>query len=135
LALLVTNSSAIKSHGAPQFLPIRDHLRVAANRDPAVCDDPDRLDIRRRDAQPIQTFGSGAHYCLGANLARLELAEALAVMTRRIPNPRRTGPAPCKPVSALAGPVTLPIEFDPTAKSLTASKISDADRCVTDSSK
>jgi cytochrome P450 len=84
----------------------------AANRDPAVCSNPDRLDIRRTGVPPIQTFGSGMHYCLGANLARLELAEALTVMTRRMPNARRTGPAPWKPVNALGGPITLPIEFD-----------------------
>jgi cytochrome P450 len=84
----------------------------AANRDPAVCDDPDRLDISRVGIPPIQTFGGGMHYCLGANLARLELAEALTVMTRRMPNARRTGPAPWKPVTALGGPITLPIEFD-----------------------
>ena len=84
----------------------------AANRDPAVCDDPDRLDISRLGSPPIQTFGGGMHYCLGANLARLELAEALAVMTRRMPNARRTGPAPWKPVNALGGPISLPIEFD-----------------------
>ena len=83
-----------------------------ADRDPAVCDDPDRLDISRVGAPPIQTFGGGMHYCLGANLARLELAEALAVMTRRMPNARRTGPAPWKPVNALGGPISLPIEFD-----------------------
>ena len=85
---------------------------AAANRDPAVCDEPDRLDISRVGAPPIQTFGGGMHYCLGANLARLELAEALAVMTRRMPNARRTDPAPWKPVTALGGPITLPIEFD-----------------------
>lgn len=84
----------------------------AANRDPAVCDDPDRLDISRVGAPPIQTFGGGMHYCLGANLARLELAEALTVMTRRLPNARRTGPAPWKPVTALGGPITVPIAFD-----------------------
>jgi cytochrome P450 len=84
----------------------------AANRDPAVCDDPDRLDISRVGAPPIQTFGGGMHYCLGANLARLELAEALAVMTRRMPNAQRVGPAPWKPVNALGGPIALPIEFD-----------------------
>jgi cytochrome P450 len=86
----------------------------AANRDPAVCDEPDRLDIRRKGAPPIQTFGGGMHYCLGAHLARLELAEALKVITRRMPNARRTGPAPWKPVNALGGPITLPIAFDPT---------------------
>lgn len=84
----------------------------AANRDPAVYDDPDRLDITREDAPPMQTFGAGAHYCLGANLARLELAEALTVITRRMPNARRTGPATWKPLTAVSGPATLPIAFD-----------------------
>jgi cytochrome P450 len=84
----------------------------AANRDPAVFDDPDRLDITRQGAPPIQTFGAGAHYCLGANLARRELAEARAVMARRMPNARRTGPAPWKPRSGMSGLTALPIEFD-----------------------
>ena len=84
----------------------------AANRDPAVYDDPDRLDITRADAPAMQTFGAGMHYCLGANLARLELAEALTVMAQRMPNARRTGPAPWKPLTAISGPATLPIEFD-----------------------
>jgi cytochrome P450 len=85
---------------------------AAANRDPAVYDDPDRLDITREGAQAMQTFGAGIHYCLGANLARLELAEALAIMARRMPHARRTGPAPWKPLTALSGPITLPIAFD-----------------------
>lgn len=85
---------------------------AAANRDPAVYDDPDRLDITRKDAPPMQTFGAGMHYCLGANLARLELAEALSVMTRRMPNVRRSGPAPWKPLTGISGPIALPIEFD-----------------------
>jgi cytochrome P450 len=87
---------------------------AAANRDPAVYDDPDRLDITRVGAAPMQTFGAGMHYCLGANLARLELSEALTVMARRMPNARRTGPAPWKPLTAISGPATLPIEFDPS---------------------
>jgi cytochrome P450 len=84
---------------------------VAANRDPAVYDDPDRFDITREDAPAILTFGGGVHYCLGANLARLELAEALKVLTRRWPNPRVVGPAPWKPMVSLSGPTSLPIEF------------------------
>jgi cytochrome P450 len=86
---------------------------AAANRDPAVYDDPDRLDITRVGAPAMQTFGAGMHYCLGANLARLELAEALATMAQRMPNARRTGPAPSKPLTGLSGPTTLPIEFGP----------------------
>jgi cytochrome P450 len=83
----------------------------AANRDTAVYDDPDRLDISREGAPAILTFGGGVHYCLGANLARLELAEALKVLTRRMPDPRRTGPAPWKPMMGMSGPASLPIEF------------------------
>ena len=47
----------------------------AANRDPDVFDDPDQLDITRDAAPSMLTFGNGAHYCLGAHLARIELAE------------------------------------------------------------
>jgi cytochrome P450 len=85
---------------------------AAANRDPAVYDDPDRFDITREGAAPMQTFGAGAHYCLGANLARRELAEALSVMARRMRNLRRTGPASWKPMVGITGPATLPIAFD-----------------------
>jgi cytochrome P450 len=84
----------------------------SANRDPAVYDDPDRLDIAREGAPPMQTFGAGAHYCLGANLARLELSEALSAMARRMPNARRSGPAPWKPLTGISGPTTLTIKFD-----------------------
>jgi len=85
---------------------------AAANRDPAVYDDPDCLDITREGPATMPTFGGGIHYCLGAHLARLELAEALRVITQRMPNPHRTGPAPWKPLEGITGPTTLPIEFD-----------------------
>jgi cytochrome P450 len=84
---------------------------MAANRDPAIYDDPDRFDIARKDVPPILTFGGGAHYCLGANLARRELAEALTVLTRRLSVTHRTGPAPWKSLLGMTGPTTLPIEF------------------------
>jgi cytochrome P450 len=85
---------------------------AAANRDPAIYDDPGRFDITRKGLPPILTFGAGVHYCLGANLARLEIAEALKTVTRRISSPRRTGPAPWKPFFGLSGPTSLPIAFD-----------------------
>ena len=85
---------------------------AAANRDPTVYEDPARVDITREGAPPILTFGGGAHYCLGANLARRELAEALNVLTQRLLNPRISGPAPWKPMLTLSGPMSLPIEFD-----------------------
>ena len=85
---------------------------AAANRDPAVYDDPDRVDITREGAPPILTFGGGVHYCLGANLARREIAEALGVLAHRMRNPRIAGPVPWKPMVSLSGPKSLPIEFD-----------------------
>ncbi|OMB91734.1 cytochrome P450 [Mycobacterium colombiense] len=85
---------------------------AAANRDPSVYDSPDRVDITRDDPPAMLTFGGGVHYCLGAHLARLELTEALRVITERMPHPRRTGPAPWKAVSGITGPMTLPLEFD-----------------------
>lgn len=83
----------------------------AANCDPAIYPDPDRFDITRDDPPPILSFGGGAHYCLGANLARLELADALRILAHRMPNIRRVGPAPWKPMLGLSGPTSLPIEF------------------------
>jgi cytochrome P450 len=86
---------------------------AAANRDPAVYDDPDRLDISRKPSTPILSFGGGAHYCLGSHLARLELCEALSIITRRMPNPRRSMPVRWKQITGITGPIALPLEFDP----------------------
>jgi len=83
----------------------------AANCDPTVYPDPDRFDITREAPPAILTFGGGVHYCLGANLARLELAEALGVLAHRLPNLRRAGPAPWKPMLGMSGPTSLPIAF------------------------
>ncbi|CDP88532.1 MULTISPECIES: cytochrome P450 [Mycolicibacterium] len=84
----------------------------AANRDQTVYDDPARFDITREDPPPILTFGGGVHYCLGANLARVELSEALTILTRRLANPRVAGPVPWKPLLGLSGPTSLPLAFD-----------------------
>jgi cytochrome P450 len=85
---------------------------AAANRDPAVYDDPDRFDITREDAPAMLTFGGGIHYCLGAHLARIELAEALTTMAHRMPNMRINDPVPWKSITGISGPACLPVEFD-----------------------
>jgi cytochrome P450 len=58
------------------------------------------------------TFGGGVHYCLGANLARREIAEALNLLATRLANPHTAGPVPWKPMVSLSGPKSLPIEFE-----------------------
>ena len=60
---------------------------LAANRDPAHFEDPDRFDIDRDDAGDHVTFGWGPHFCLGAGLARLELTESLRALTERFGPP------------------------------------------------
>ena len=66
-------------------------LLGAANRDPAIYPEPDRLDIRRSDIRPL-SFGGGIHYCLGAQLARIEGEIAIATLLRRLPTLRLDDP-------------------------------------------
>ena len=54
---------------------------------PCGLPDPDRLDITRRDVRPL-SFGGGIHYCVGAQLARIEGEIAIATLLRRLPNLR-----------------------------------------------
>lgn len=82
---------------------------AAANRDPAVFDEPDRFRLDRDGAPPL-AFGYGAHHCLGRALAQLETTVALRWILAR--NPRLAGSVTWRDTPAIRGPLTLPMVFD-----------------------
>jgi cytochrome P450 len=57
----------------------------AANRDPEVFSDPDRMDVTRERLRPL-SFGGGIHFCIGAQLARIEAEVVFTSLLRRIPD-------------------------------------------------
>jgi cytochrome P450 len=84
---------------------------ASANRDPEVFEDPDRLDVKR-DPNPHLAFGYGIHYCLGAQLARLEGRIALSTIVRRFPSLRLAeGELRWRPAAVLRGLEALPLTF------------------------
>ena len=90
----------------------------AANRDPRVFDDPERFDISR-DPNPHVGFGGpGPHFCLGAHLARRELAVIFRQLLTRLPDIEVVGePEPLKGlgIPLVGGIKHLNVRFTPTA--------------------
>ena len=87
-------------------------LYASANRDERVFTDPDRFDIRR-DPNHHVAFGFGAHFCLGATLARIELRALLEVMVPRVAALEVTGPVRRVRSSFLNGLKELPLRAVP----------------------
>jgi cytochrome P450 len=83
-----------------------------ANRDPGAFERPDRFDItaERDRAKPL-TFGAGIHYCLGANLARAELQEALAFLPQAMPGLELDGEPEYDSINGIYGLERLPVRF------------------------
>jgi cytochrome P450 len=86
----------------------------SANRDETVFAQPERFDVAR-DPNPHLSFGFGIHYCLGANLARLEARVALGALLRRTRDfSLATGePLPLHPSPVFRAVTRLPIRLEP----------------------
>ena len=86
----------------------------SADRDTSHFADPDRLDLGREDNRHL-AFGRGAHYCLGAPLARLEGAIALETLLRRLPGLRLSVPVDgleYRPTPMFRSLAALPVAWD-----------------------
>ncbi|MFI9326223.1 cytochrome P450 [Kitasatospora sp. NPDC052868] len=83
-------------------------LLGAANHDPARYHRPELFDPTRTDSQPL-SFGGGAHYCLGAQLGRMESAVAISALLERFPRLARGGVPTRRDRLVLRGYETLPI--------------------------
>jgi cytochrome P450 len=92
-------------------------VMAAANRDPAVYADPDRLDITRfaGSAPPPRplSFGGGVHFCLGSHLGKLEVQLAVDALLRRAPALALTGEPVWRDTVAIHGLETLPVRLRP----------------------
>jgi cytochrome P450 len=83
-------------------------LLGAAARDPAVFADPDRLDVGR-SPNPHLGFGAGIHYCVGAPLARVEIAAALSALLTQLPGLRLADEPSRRGEFVIRGLRTLPV--------------------------
>jgi cytochrome P450 family 142 subfamily A polypeptide 1 len=94
-------------------------LYPSANRDATVFEDPDTFDITR-SPNPHLAFGFGAHFCLGNQLARLELKVMTERLLARLPDLHLTtdqATLPRRAANFISGIEEMPVAFTPTARS------------------
>ncbi len=89
---------------------------ISANRDEEVFEDPFRFDLRRRPNEHVAFGGGGAHYCLGANLAKLELEIIFGEVLRRMPDIAAAGPAEMLRSNFIGGVKHLPVTYSPGSR-------------------
>ena len=103
----------------------------AANHDPAEFDNPDRIDVTRGRFRPM-SFGGGAHFCLGASLAKAEIEIAFRTLLERFDVIEFDGETPCfRDRLTLRGLQALPLVVKPAAKRRDLSVASIAHPAVT----
>ena len=88
---------------------------TSANRDEAAFEDPDTFDITRSPNNHIAFGGGGPHFCLGANLARMEIMVMFDRLLERIPDMRLDGDVQRLQSNFINGTKHIPIAFAPSA--------------------
>ena len=101
-------------------VPIRAGDKVAmyypsVNRDEAVFENPDVFDVRRSPNDHL-AFGIGEHFCLGANLARLEIRIMFEELLRRVPDMELSGPVRRLRSTFIDGLKAIPVRFTPESR-------------------
>jgi cytochrome P450 len=86
---------------------------AAANRDPAVFEDPHRFDITRPNAKRHLAFGVGPHVCTGARLAKMQLRALLKEIYTRMPDIRPLGEPEWLRSVWFNAIIRMPVEFTP----------------------
>jgi cholest-4-en-3-one 26-monooxygenase len=87
----------------------------SANRDEDVFEESDSFRVDRHP-NPQIAFGKGEHFCLGANLARLELKVILTELVKRLPDMEPSGPLDRLRSNFIGGIKRMPVRFTPTAR-------------------
>jgi cytochrome P450 len=85
----------------------------AANRDAAVFEKPDTLDIARANASKHLAFGHGPHVCLGKRVAQIQLEEAYLQLLARLPDIRWTGEIDIAPNNFVHAISKLAVAYTP----------------------
>jgi cytochrome P450 len=83
----------------------------SANRDEAVFAEPDRFDLARSPNEHVAFGGGGVHFCLGANLARVEIRAMFEQVMARLPDLELAGPVERLRSNFINGPRRMPVRF------------------------
>ena len=86
---------------------------ISANRDESVFDDPYTFDVERSPNEHVAFGGGGPHFCLGANLARMEIRVMFEEVLRRLPDMELAGPAQRLKSNFINGIKHIPVSFTP----------------------
>src|SRR6478672_13300998 len=85
----------------------------SANRDETQFADPDRFDVSRTLNPHVAFGGGGTHFCLGANLARVEATAIVSEVLSRMKNLELAGPVERTPSTLINGIHSMPVQFTP----------------------